>query len=53
MNSKMKWRLLAMPVAVAAVGVPIGCDQLTQAQQTLCCTDFKVGADLRDRKSVV
>jgi hypothetical protein len=47
MNSKMKWRIAAMPLAVLAVAVPaVGCDQLTQAQATVCCTEFKVGADL-------
>lgn len=47
MNSKMKWRFAAMPLAILVVGVPaVGCDQLTQAQATVCCTEFKIGADL-------
>jgi hypothetical protein len=47
MKSKSKWRLLAVPVAAVTLGIPaVACDQLAGAQNALCCTDFKVGADL-------
>jgi hypothetical protein len=47
MKSNVKWRLLAVPVGLMMLGIPaIGCDQLTSATDTLCCKDFKVGADL-------
>src|ERR1043166_6610751 len=50
MNINMKWRLMAMPVALAALGLPaVACDQssdLTNLPGTLCCTDFTPGADL-------
>jgi hypothetical protein len=47
MKSNRNWRLVAMPVALAALGVPaVACDTLNGVQSTVCCTDFKVGADL-------
>jgi hypothetical protein len=47
MKSNMKWRLLAVPAALMVLGIPaVGCDQLAGATDTLCCKDFKVGADL-------
>src|SRR6478609_4748526 len=47
MNKKMKWRLIASPVAMLVLGLPaVACNQLTGATDTLCCKDFKVGADL-------
>ena len=47
MNTSMKWRLLAAPVALALLGLPaFGCDQVAEAQGTLCCTEFTPGADL-------
>lgn len=47
MKSNMKWRLLAVPAALMVLGIPaVGCDQIAGATDTLCCKDFKVGADL-------
>lgn len=47
MKSNVKWRLLAVPAALMMLGIPaVGCDQLAGATDTLCCKDFKVGADL-------
>ncbi len=47
MKSNVKWRLLAVPVGLMMLGIPaLGCDQLAGATDTLCCKDFKVGADL-------
>jgi hypothetical protein len=47
MKSNVKWRLLAVPVGLMMAGIPaLGCDQLEGATDTLCCKDFKVGADL-------
>jgi hypothetical protein len=47
MKSNVKWRLFAAPVALVILGIPVGaCNQLAGATDTLCCKDFKVGADL-------
>lgn len=48
MNTKTKWRVAFMPVALAALAiVPLqGCDEVTNAQQSLCCSEFTPGADL-------
>lgn len=48
MKTNSKLRLLAVPLAVAGIAlVPmIGCDELTNAQQTLCCSEFVPGNDL-------
>lgn len=47
MKSNVKWRLMAVPVALMVLGIPaVGCDQIAGATDTLCCKDFKVGADL-------
>jgi len=47
MKKNMKWRLLAVPAALMVLGIPaVGCDQIAGATDTLCCKDFKVGADL-------
>ena len=47
MKNNMKWRLLAAPVAMMILGIPaVACDQIAGATDTLCCKDFKVGADL-------
>lgn len=48
MKKNSKIRLLALPFAVAGVGlIPmIGCDELVNAQQTLCCSEFVPGNDL-------
>lgn len=47
MKSNMKWRLLGAPLALMILGIPVvGCDQVAGATDTLCCKDFKVGADL-------
>jgi hypothetical protein len=49
MNIKMKWRLLATPVALAALGLPaVACDGTSALPSPgdLCCTDFTPGADL-------
>jgi hypothetical protein len=45
MNTKMKWRMVLSPLLLAAVASPIaGCDG--DPLGALCCSDFKVGADL-------
>ena len=47
MKSNVKWRLFAAPVALMILGIPaVACDQIAGATDTLCCKDFKVGADL-------
>lgn len=48
MNTKTKWRVALMPVVLAGLAiVPLqGCDQVTEAQQSLCCSEFTPGADL-------
>ena len=47
MKSNVKWRLFAAPVALMILGIPaVACDQIADATDTLCCKDFKVGADL-------
>lgn len=48
MNKNMKWRFALMPVALAGLAiVPLqGCDKVTEAQQSLCCSEFVPGADL-------
>ncbi len=45
---KNKIRFFAVPVVVAAIGiVPMfACDQVAQAQQDLCCSEFVPGNDL-------
>jgi hypothetical protein len=48
MKDKAKIRFLALPLVVAGVGiVPMfACDQVTNAQQSLCCSEFVPGNDL-------
>jgi hypothetical protein len=50
MNIKMKWRLVAAPVALAAIGLSaVACDGdtgLPNPVADLCCKDFTPGADL-------
>lgn len=49
MKINTKWRLLTMPMALAALGLPaVACDGTSALPSPgdLCCTDFKVGADL-------
>lgn len=47
MNTSMKLRFFAAPVALALLGLPaFGCDQVAAAQGDICCTDFTPGADL-------
>lgn len=48
MNRNKNWRLAAMPLALAGLALPaVGCDDAgLPGADTLCCTDFKVGADL-------
>ena len=47
MKSNVKWRLFAAPVALMILGIPaVACDQIAGAADTICCKDFKVGADL-------
>jgi hypothetical protein len=48
MKKNMKWRYAMMPVALAALAaIPAqGCDQVTDAQNSLCCSEFTPGADL-------
>jgi hypothetical protein len=45
---KRKIHFLAVPFVVGAIGVTpmFACDQVTQAQQTLCCSEFVPGNDL-------
>ena len=46
MNTKMKWRMALSPLLLAAVVSPVaGCDG-SNPLDALCCSDFKVGADL-------
>ena len=49
MNTKMKWRMALSPLLLAVVASPVaGCDEagLDNPLDALCCSDFKVGADL-------
>jgi hypothetical protein len=48
MNTNKKWRFAMMPVALAAVAlIPLqGCDEIQNAQSSLCCSEFTPGADL-------
>ena len=49
MNTKMKWRMALSPLVLAAVASPaVGCDEagIGNPLDALCCSDFKVGADL-------
>src|SRR6185503_7453435 len=48
MNTKLKWRLFAMPVVLACIGLPaVACEQLgSNPVDTLCCKEFTAGADL-------
>ena len=51
MKTKMTWRRMWLPLAVMSVLVPstmagCGADSLSDATSGVCCTDFKVGADL-------
>jgi hypothetical protein len=49
MNTKMKWRMALSPLLLAVVASPVaGCDEagLDNPLDSLCCSDFKVGADL-------
>jgi len=48
MKNKSKIRLAALPLVVGAMGlVPmIACDQVADAQSTLCCSEFVPGNDL-------
>ena len=48
MNKHRNLRLVAMPLALAGLALSaVGCeDALSNPLDTLCCTDFKVGADL-------
>lgn len=47
MKTNVKWRFVAAPVALMMLGIPaVACDEITGAADTLCCKDFKVGADL-------
>lgn len=48
MKKNMKWRYAMMPVALAGmVAIPLqGCDEITEAQNSLCCSEFTPGADL-------
>ncbi|MCC6553033.1 MAG: hypothetical protein IT372_08430 [Polyangiaceae bacterium] len=49
MNKNRNWRLTAMPLVLAGLALPAaGCEEagISNPADTLCCTDFKVGADL-------
>lgn len=48
MNPKSKFRFFALPLVVAGIGITpmFACDQVTNAQQTLCCSEFVPGNDL-------
>lgn len=48
MNQKNKFRFLAVPLVVGGIGIMpmFACDQVTNAQQTLCCSEFVPGNDL-------
>lgn len=47
MKTNVKWRFLAAPVALMMLGIPaVACNEIAGAADTLCCKDFKVGADL-------
>ncbi|MFS8065238.1 MAG: hypothetical protein ACMG6S_02580 [Byssovorax sp.] len=47
MKNNMKWRLVAAPLAMMLLGIPaVACEEIAGAADTLCCKDFKVGADL-------
>ncbi|UQA58536.1 hypothetical protein [Polyangium aurulentum] len=45
---RSKIRFLALPFVVGAIGITpmFACDQVTEAQQTLCCSEFVPGNDL-------
>lgn len=48
MKKNMMWRYAMMPVALGGlVAIPLqGCDQIQEAQSSLCCSEFTPGADL-------
>lgn len=48
MAQKNKFRFLALPLVVAAIGITpmFACDQISDAQSTLCCSEFVPGNDL-------
>ena len=48
MNTNKTWRIAMMPFALAGlVLVPLqGCEEVTNAQNSLCCSEFTPGADL-------
>jgi hypothetical protein len=49
MKTRMKWRFVAMPIALAGIAVPaVACDQVGGGNplDTLCCKEFTAGADL-------
>jgi len=49
--SKKVFRRGALPLALAALvlpGLTSGCEELTDLQDALCCSDFDVGANLTD-----
>lgn len=48
MKKNMKWRYAMMPVALASLAaIPLqGCDEVQNAQSSLCCSEFTPGADL-------
>jgi len=53
MNKNRNWRLTAMPLVLAGLALPAAaCDEagISNPADTLCCTDFKVGADLTNAK---
>src|SRR5262249_3647923 len=48
MKNNLKWRIAAMPIAVACIGIPaVACDSLgSNPLDTVCCKEFTAGADL-------
>lgn len=48
MKTRTKWRLVAMPLALGAIGIPaVACEQIgNNPVETLCCKEFTAGADL-------
>ena len=48
MKTRMKWRLAAMPLVIAGIGIPaVACDSVgSNPLDTVCCKEFTPGADL-------